>query len=104
MKMLANNILVRPESWAERKLGKIIVPSGTEEKFARGEVLAVGTGLYLANGDRPPVEAQVGDHVLYFKASADDIVVGGVNSHLVQERQIIAILEPGDFDNEERNN
>ena len=42
-------------------------------------------------------EVDVGDHVLYFKAGAANIVVQGKEMHIVQEKDALAILEPGDF-------
>jgi len=99
MRMLANNILVDPEGWPTQKLGSIILPDNQEskERFARGVVTEVGPGLWLHNGDRPPIEVSVGDHVLYFKASAAKIVVQGKEMDIVQEREILAILDEGDF-------
>jgi len=99
MKMRANYILVKPEGWPTQKLGTIVLPDNSEAKakFARGQVLEVGPGLWLHNGDRPPIEANVGDHVLYFKAAAASIIVQGTESHIIQEREILAILDPGDF-------
>jgi chaperonin GroES len=99
MKMLANNILVDPEGWPTQKLGSIVLPDNQEakERFARGVVREVGSGLWLHNGSRPPIEVDIGDHVLYFKAGAAKIVVQEKEMHIVQEREIIAILEPGDF-------
>lgn len=99
MKMLANNILVDPEGWPTQKLGSIILPDNqaAKERFARGIVTEVGPGLWLHNGDRPPIEVSVGDHVLYFKASAAKIVVRNKEMDIIQEREILAILETGDF-------
>ena len=99
MKMLANNVLVDPQGWPTQKLGSIVLPDNQEAraKFAKGLVVAVGPGLWLHNGDRPPIEVSVGDHVLYFKASAAKIVVKKKEMDLVQERVLLAILEPGDF-------
>lgn len=99
MKMRANNILVDPEGWPTQKLGLILLPDNNESKakFARGVVKEVGPGLWLHNGERPPIEVNVGDHVLYFKAGAASIVVQKTEMHIIQEREILAILEPGDF-------
>lgn len=99
MKMLANNILVDPEGWPTQKLGSIILPDNqaARDKFSRGVVEEVGPGLWLHNGDRPPIEVNVGDHVLYYKAGAMKIVVEEKEMDIVQERELIAILEPGDF-------
>lgn len=99
MKMLANNILVDPEGWPTQKLGLILLPDNNESKakFARGVVREVGPGLWLHNGTRPPIEVDLGDHILYYKVDAADIVVQGKEMHIIQERCVIAILEPGDF-------
>lgn len=101
MKMLANNVLVEPETWVEQKVGSIAIPTAAKNAFARGTVLGVGPGLFLPNGERPVIEVNKGDHVLYFKASAAGIVVGGKDMHIIQEREILAILEDNDFGNAE---
>jgi co-chaperonin GroES (HSP10) len=99
MKMLANYILVDPEPWTTQKLGSIVLPDNQEArtKFSKGKVLEVGPGLWLHNGDRPKVEVNPNDHVLYFKAGAAPIVVEGKEMHIIQEREVLAILGPGDF-------
>lgn len=99
MKMRANNVLVEPESWPTQKLGSILLPDNNQvkAKFARGIVKGVGPGLWLHSGDRPPIEVETEDHILYYKASAAPIVVQGREMHIVQEREILAILETGDF-------
>jgi len=99
MRMRANYILVDPEPWTEQKLGTLVLPDGAKNKFARGVVEAKGPGLFLPNGDQPPIEVEVGDHVLYFKAAAVPLIFEGKDVHIVQEREILAILEPGDFGN-----
>lgn len=98
MKMRANYILVDPESWPQAKIGSIVLPQTDKGKtFARGTVMEVGPGLFLPNGERPPIEAKPGDHVLYFKASAAGIIVQGKEMHIIQEREMLAVLESNDF-------
>ena len=111
MKMLADNVLVRPEPWPETKLGAILMPDNSAEKknFARGVVKEVGPGLFLSNGDRPPIEAEVGDHILFYKSNGVQLIVDKLDMVVISERTIIAILEPGDFgeleeSTEEKNN
>jgi len=102
MEMRANYVLVNPEPWTEMKLGRIILPDNQEAKakFTRGVVQKVGPGLWLPNGERPPVEVNEGDHILYFKAGAAKIVVQEREMDIIQEREILAILESGDFADE----
>ena len=101
MKMLANCILVDPEPWTTTKQGSIVLPDNIQvkEKFSRGVVKEVGPGLWLHNGDRPKIEVDVRDHILYYKADAAPIIVQGREMHIILERNAIAILEDGDFDN-----
>jgi len=100
MKMLADNILVDPESWPTQKLGRIILPDNNKvkEAFARGVVNNIGPGPVLVlSGKHSPVEVKAGDHILYRKVNAIPIVVNDREMHLVVERDILAILEPNDF-------
>ena len=101
MRMLANNILIHPERPIEQRIGTIVLPSRAEKEFARGTVEKIGPGLWLHNGDRPPIEVNAGDRVLYFKANAVPVVVAGQEMHVVQERELLAILDPGDFTEKE---
>ena len=102
--MRADYILVDPVPWTEAKLGLIVLPDNSEskKKFAKGTVKEVGPGLWLHSGKRPDIEVSVGDHVLYFKAGAAEINVQERPMHIVQERQILAVLEPGDFSTVEK--
>ena len=102
MKMLANNILVNPEMWTEKKLGSIFLPADSKAKavFSRGTVEGVGPGLWLSNGTQCPVEMKAGDHILYYTANAIPIVIGGREMQIVREQEVLAILSPSDFGSE----
>jgi len=65
--------------------------------FDKGTVIEKGPGLYLSNGEQIAIEVDQGDRVLYFKKGAAPIIVNGKEMHIIQEREILAILEPGDF-------
>lgn len=97
MEMRANNILVAPESPEEQSIGTILLPMKVQDSFARGTVKAVGPGLWLQSGKQIPIEVAAGDRVLYFMESAAPLIVKGQNMHIIQEQQILAILEPKDF-------
>ncbi|KKK93838.1 hypothetical protein LCGC14_2688880 [marine sediment metagenome] len=103
MKMLANNVLVDPEPWTTIKIGLIVIPDGEKNKFCKGVVREVGPGLWMANGTQCKIEVDVDDHVLYYKAAAVAIAVGGKEMHIIQEREIISILEEGDFGTFDKN-
>ena len=97
MKMLANLILVRPEMWTEQKQGGIILPRESAKQFARGEVLETGPGLVMTDGNFNSVDVDPGERILYYKNAAVAITIGDQEHHIVQEREVLAILVPGDF-------
>lgn len=57
-----------------RTPGGIIIPDDAQERPQRGEVLAVGPGLRLENGERAPVDVKPGDVVLFPKYCAKETV------------------------------
>ena len=61
---LRDRVLVKRLDEGEQKVGGIIVPDTAKEKPQRAEVVAVGSGRILENGDRVPLTVKAGDHVL----------------------------------------
>ena len=98
MKMLADHVLIDPERWTESKLGSIVVPKGNaQQAFSRGTVVSVGPGVFHPSGDRPPIEVEPGERILYFKQSAIPVIIDGREMQVIREQEIIAILEPDEF-------
>ena len=99
MRMLANNVLISPEKWPTQKVGNILMPEDNAQSkaFARGIVKSVGPGCIMLDGKHSEIEVNVGDRVLYYKQSAIEIMLDQERMHIVIEKEIIAILEPGDF-------
>ena len=102
MRMLADNVLVRPEPWTTVKQGSILLPDNAKVKdtFARGVVKRVGPGLFHPDGSRPPIEVKADDHILFYKRNGVPIVVSQEEHLIVSERDILGILEPEDFQDE----
>ena len=63
-----------------------------KEKPAKGEVIAVGKGKILENGDVRPLDVKVGDKVLFGKYSGTE-VPGDENLLSMREDDIIAVIE-----------
>ena len=102
MKMFADYILIKPETRTEQKVGSIVLPdiADVNRAFCRGTVEAVGEGLYLQCevATRIPPSMKPGDKVLYFKDQAIPLLVKNRDMHIVRERQVIGVFEPGDAD------
>ena len=68
LKPNADRILIRP--WdASKELGSTLhIPKTSKTSkptVCHGQVVAVGPGTYLSNGDKMPMIAKVGDTILY---------------------------------------
>lgn len=70
----------------------IVLPGSATEKPSEGEVLAVGTGKQLDNGDIRALEVKVGDKVLFGKYSGSEVKVDGEEVIVMREEDIMGIL------------
>ena len=94
LKPVNDKIVVRPNEKNEEETTEsgIILPDTVDSgKLLEGEVMAVGEGMYSANGTLIPVICNVGDTVLYNKHAQvheynDDLVIMSVN-------EVLSILE-----------
>ncbi|PIT90337.1 MAG: co-chaperone GroES [Candidatus Komeilibacteria bacterium CG10_big_fil_rev_8_21_14_0_10_41_13] len=94
VKPLSDNIVVKGVSKEETTKSGIILPETVDkEKPEQGEVIAVGPGKILDNGQRSPMEVKVGDRVIFKKYSPDEIKVDGEEILVLKQDDVIATLE-----------
>ena len=93
MRPLHDKVLIRRMEEERQTAGGIVIPDSATEKPMRGEVLAVGNGQILANGQVRPLEIQVGDIVLFGKFGGTDVKVEGEDLVIMRESEIMAILD-----------
>ena len=93
LKPVNDKIVVKPNKKKDEEVteGGIILPDTVDQgKLLDGEVVAVGKGMYSANGTLIPVVVNVGDTILYNKHAQvheyDDYVIMSVN-------EVLSILE-----------
>lgn len=89
---LHDRVLVRRIEEQEARIGGIIVPDTAKEKPQQGEVMGVGNGKMLENGERVPIDVQVGDKILFGKYSGSDIKIDGTEYLVLREDEILAVL------------
>ena len=89
LKPVNDKIVVKTKSKEEEVTkGGILLPDTVDQgKLMEGEVMAVGNGMYSANGTLIPVVVDVGDTILYNKHAQlheydDDLVIMSVNEVL----------------------
>lgn len=95
IKPLADRLVVKPlekdvETFAG---GELVLPDTAKEKPQQGEVVAVGPGR-RENGDRVPLEVDVGDKVVFAKyAGTTYKTEDGEELQFMKESDILAVLE-----------
>jgi chaperonin GroES len=89
---LHDRVLVRRIEEQETVRGGIIIPDTAKEKPQQGEVIAVGSGKLLENGERVPIDVKAGDRILFTKYSGSDIRVAGEEYLIVREDEILGVL------------
>lgn len=91
---LHDRVVVRRQEEEETTAGGIVLPGSAKEKPNQGEVLAIGVGRVLDNGDVRPVDVKVGDVVVFGKyAGSDTIEIDGEELVILSESDIKAVIE-----------
>jgi len=92
LRPLRDHVLVRRLEEAETRVGGIIIPDSAKEKPQQAEVVAVGTGKLLADGQSANLEVKPGDRILFGKYSGSDIKIEGQEYLILREDEILAVL------------
>lgn len=93
IKPLGERVLVKVLASEEVTASGLVIPDTAKEKPQEGEIVAVGPGRILDNGDRAALEVQVGDRVIYSKYSGSEIKKAGIEYLILNgERDILAIV------------
>lgn len=94
LKPLHDHVIVKPIAENETTKSGIVLPDTIDkERSEKGEVIAVGPGKILENGQTAPLSVKVGDRVMFKKYSPDEIKVDGEEFLVIKESDIIAIIE-----------
>jgi chaperonin GroES len=91
---LHDRVLVRRKEEEKTSAGGIVLPGSAKEKPNEGEVIAVGSGKVLDNGEVRALDVKLGDVVVFGKyAGSDTIEVDGEELVILSESDIKAIIE-----------
>jgi chaperonin GroES len=90
---LHDRIIVKRMEEERVSAGGIVIPDSATEKPIKGEVLAVGNGKQLDNGDIRALDVKKGDKVLFGKYSGTEVKVDGQELLVMKEDDVMAILE-----------
>ena len=91
---LHDRVIVRREEEEQTTAGGISYAGSGQEKTNQGEVVAVGNGRVLDNGEIRPIDVKVGDVVVFGQyAGNDKIDVDGEELIILSESDIKAVVE-----------
>ncbi|WP_144392805.1 co-chaperone GroES [Pleionea sediminis] len=90
---LHDRVIVRRLEDETTSAGGIVIPDNAKEKPSRGEVIAVGNGKPLDNGDVRGLAVKAGDKVLFGKFAGTEVKVEGEELLVMREDDIMAIIE-----------
>jgi chaperonin GroES len=89
---LHDRLLVKRIEEKETVKGGIIIPDSAKEKPQEGEVIAVGNGKILDNGNKVELDVKAGDKILFGKYSGTDIKIDGDEFLILREDEVLAVI------------
>ncbi|MEN3331362.1 MAG: chaperonin GroES [Blastocatellia bacterium] len=93
IKPLQDRVILKRIEEGEQIRGGIIIPDSAKEKPQEGEVIAVGEGKKLDNGERVPLDVKEGDRVLFGKYAGTEIKLDGDDYLIMREDDILGVIE-----------
>lgn len=90
---LHDRVIIRRLEEERTSAGGIVIPDNAAEKPVSGEVVAVGPGKMLDNGDVRALVVKKGDKVLFGKYAGTDVKLGGEDVVVMREEDIMGIIE-----------
>jgi chaperonin GroES len=90
---LADRIVVKALEETEQMRGGLYIPDTAKEKPQQGEVVAVGPGKINDDGNRVPLELEVGNRILYGKYSGTEVNVDNEEFLILRESDVLAIIK-----------
>ncbi len=93
IKPIHDNLLIKTAAESDVTASGIVLPSTVDkERPEQGEVVAVGDGKILDNGQKANMTVKVGDTVMFKKYSPDEVKVDGQEYLIISESDVLAVL------------
>jgi chaperonin GroES len=92
LRPLHDRVLVKRLEEQETQRGGIIIPDSAKEKPHHAEVVAVGSGKLLEDGQRAAPDIKAGDKILFGKYSGSDIKIEGEEYLILREDEILGVF------------
>ncbi len=94
LRPLGDRVLIEPAEQEETFAGgQLVLPETAKEKPQQGKVLAAGAGRRDDDGERIPMDVEVGQIVLFAKYAGTEIKLDGKKLLIMKESDILGIVE-----------
>lgn len=93
LKPLGDRVVLKVQKEEEQSIGGIVIASNAKEKPTTGEVIAVGNGRILDNGQRVEPEVKVGQSVVFDKYAGSEVKYEGEEYLVIRKNDIIAVID-----------
>ena len=90
---LHDRVIVKRLEEQKTSSGGIVIPDSATEKPVQGEVVAVGNGKLLDNGELRALDLKKGDIVLFGKYSGTEVNVSDEDYLVLREDDIMGVVE-----------
>jgi chaperonin GroES len=91
IKPLEDRILVKSVEAEQTTASGLVIPDTAKEKPQEGVVIAVGPGRF-EDGQRLPLDIQVGEKVIYSKYGGTEVKYNGEEYLILSSRDVLAVL------------
>ena len=95
LKPMGDRVVVKPKSREETTKSGLVLPDTASERPQQGEVISVGPGRQLENGQRIELDVKQGDTVLFAKYSGTEFKLEDDDLLILSERDVLAVIEGG---------
>jgi chaperonin GroES len=92
IKPLEDRLVVKPLDAEQTTASGLVIPDTAKEKPQEGEVLAIGPGRIDDNGNRVPLDVNVGDRVIYSKYGGTEVKYSGEEYLILSARDVLAVV------------
>ncbi len=93
LRPLHDRVVVRRIEEEQKTAGGILIPDTAKEKPTKGEVVAVGSGKVLDDGNVRALSVKVGEKVLFGKYAGNEIEIDGEEFVVMREDDLMAVIE-----------
>ena len=94
LRPLHDRVIIKRSEAETKSAGGIVLTGSAAEKSTRGEIVAVGNGRILENGDVKPLDVKVGDSVLFNDGyGVKTQKIDGEEYLIMSESDILAVVE-----------